>query len=145
MVKVFIVTGSVGSGKTTIAKKIAKEKKMRYLDVNKVIDEHGLCEGYDKNRKCKIIDVEKLNKALIKIIKDSKEGLVIDSHMSHFLPPKYVDLCIVTKCNVKKLRSRLKKRGYSKAKVEENVDAELFDVCLNEAKELGHKIKIVYT
>lgn len=145
MAKVFIVTGSVGTGKTTLAKKLARKKKAKYVDVNKIIDEYKLGEGYDKKRKCKIVDVKKLNKALIKIIKNSKEDLVIDSHLSHFLPPKYVDLCIVTKCSIKKLRARLKKRGYSRSKIEENVDAELFDVCLNEAKELGHKIKVVYT
>ncbi len=145
MVKIIIVTGSVCSGKTTIAKKLAKKYKAKYLDVNKVIEEYKLSECYDKKRKCKVIDTGKLNKVLIKIIKSSRESLVIDSHLSHYLPSKHVDLCIVAKCNAKKLRSRLKKRGYSKAKVDENVDAELFDVCFNEAKELGHNIKIVYT
>jgi adenylate kinase len=145
MVRVIIVTGSVCSGKTTLAKKLAKKYKAKYLDVNKVIEEYKLSEGYDKKRRCKVIDTGKLNKALIKIIKSSKESLVIDSHLSHYLPSKYVDICIITKCSIKKLRNRLKKRGYSKSKVEENVDAELFDVCLNEAKESGHKTKVVHT
>ena len=43
------------------------------------------------------------------------------------------------------LKKRLEKRGYSKQKIRENMDAEIFDVCLNEAKEEGHKIKIVRT
>lgn len=145
MVRIIVVTGSVASGKTTIAKKLAREYKAKYIDVNKVIKGYKLSEGYDKRRKCRVVDVKKLNKVLIKMIKNSKQGLVIDSHLSHFLPPKYVDLCIVTKCSIKKLSYRLKKRGYSKAKVKENVDAELFDVCLNEAKELGHKIKVINT
>jgi len=145
MVKIIIVTGSVGTGKTTFAKGFAKKHKAKYVDVNKIIEEYNLSEGYDKKRKCKIIDTDKLSEVLIKMIKSSKEDLVIDSHLSHYLPPEYVDLCIVTKCRVKKLIGRLKKRGYSKFKIDENVDAELFDVCLNEAKELGHKIKIVYT
>ncbi|MBM3200354.1 hypothetical protein FJZ53_05430 [Candidatus Woesearchaeota archaeon] len=145
MVKVFIVTGSVGTGKTTYAKKIAEEKKASYVDVNEVIKDYKLSEGYDHKRKCKIVDVKRLNKALISIIKKSKGDLVIDSHMSHFLPAKHVTLCIVMKCGINKLRARLKKRGYSKDKIEENVDAELFDVCLNEAKEKGHKVKIVYS
>lgn len=145
MVKIVIITGSVGTGKTIVAKKLAKKYKAEYLDVNKVIEEHNLSEEYDKKRKCKVIDTDKLNKVLIRIIKSSKKILVIDSHLSHFLPPKYVDLCIVTKCNINELKKRLKKRGYSKTKIEENVDAELFDVCLNEAKEIGHKIRIVYT
>lgn len=145
MVKVIAVTGSVCTGKTTVAKKLAKKNKAKYVDVNKVIKKYKLSEGYDRKRKCKIIDVRKLNKILIKMIKGSKEDLVIDSHLSHFLPPKHVDLCIVTKCGIKKLRSRLKKRDYSKSKIKENVDAELFDVCYNEAKELGHKVEVINT
>ena len=29
-----------------------------------------------------------------------KNGIVIDSHLSHYLSKKFVDLCIVTKCNL---------------------------------------------
>jgi adenylate kinase len=54
-------------------------------------------------------------------------------------------LCIVTKCNLKELEKRLKKRGYNKAKIRENLDCEIFDVCLNEAMKKGHKIKIFDT
>lgn len=145
MVKIIIVTGSVCTGKTTIAKRLAKKSKAKYIDVNKLIKDYKLSEGYDRKRKCKIVDVKKLNKVLIKLIKGSKEDLVIDSHLSHFLPKKYVDMCIVCKTSIKKLRQRLKKRGYSKSKIKENVDVELFDACYNEAKELGHKLKIVST
>ena len=31
----------------------------------------------------------------------------------------------------------------AKQKIQENIDAELFDVCYNEAQEMGHKIKVV--
>ncbi len=71
--------------------------------------------------------------------------LVIDSHLSHYLPKEKVKLCVICKCDVKELRKRLKKRGYAKAKIEENVEAEIMDVCLNEAKEEGHRIKIIDT
>ena len=144
--KVIIVTGSVCSGKTRIAKKLTKEKNAKYIDVNKIISKNKkVVEGYDKKRKCKIVDVQKLNKLLIEIIKKSKKDLVIDSHLSHYLPKKYVDLCVVTKCDLKVLKKRLEKRKYSKEKVRENLDVEIFDVCLNEAKEKGHKVKVVDT
>ena len=153
--KVIIVTGSVASGKTTLAERLSKKLNFEYLDANKIINK--ISEGYDKKRKSKIVDVKKLNKNLIKEINDFKslnkktnikknnkkivKGLIIDSHLSHYLPKRYVDLCIVTKCDLKKLEKRLKKRGYSKEKIRENLDAEIFDVCLNEAKELGHNVK----
>lgn len=143
--KVIIVTGSVGSGKTTLAKKLAKKLDCKYIDVNDVIQKNKLSSSYDKKRKCRIIDTKKLNKTLIKIIKDSKSSLIIDSHLSHYLPKKYVNLCIVTKCNLKLLNKRLKKRRYNKEKIKENLECEIMDICLNEAKELKHKILVINT
>jgi len=145
MKRIICVSGSVCSGKTTVAKRLAKKLKAKYIDVNKVIKENKLAESYDKVRKCDVVDVKKLNKVLEEIIKNSKENLVIDSHMSHFLSPKLVDYVVITKTSLKKLKNRLKKRGYSKKKIEENMEVEIMDICLNEAKELGHKIKIVET
>ena len=73
------------------------------------------------------------------------DGIIIESHLSHYLPKRYVDLCIITKCNLKVLEKRLKKRRYNKKKIRENLDCEIFDVCLNEAREIGHKVVVVDT
>ena len=144
--KVIIVSGSVGSGKTTIAKKIAKEKNYKYIDVNKLIIKNKLYQGYDKKLKTRLVDTNILNKFLIGLIKNfAGKGLVIDSHLSHYLPEKYVDLCIITKTGLKTLKKRLKKREYSMDKIKENLEAEILDVCLIESKENKHKVKVVYT
>lgn len=145
--KVIIVTGTPGTGKTTYSKKLSKEKKYAYFDVTELIKKNKLYDSYDRSKKAYDVDVKKLNKFLIKLIKEEKEnktkGIIIDSHLSHYLPPEHVDSCIVMKCELKKLKRRLEKRGYSKSKVRENLDCEIFDVCLQEAKEEGHKIKII--
>ncbi len=147
--KVIIVTGSPGTGKTKIAKKLAKEKKYEYINIAKLVKSGKLYDRYDRKRRTYVVDTKKLNKFLIEIIKIHKcnktKGIVIDSHMSHYLPKKYVDLCIVTKCGLKKLKKRLEKRKYNKKKIRENLDCEIFDICLNEAMEKGHKVKIVDT
>ena len=180
--KVIAITGTPGTGKTTIARRMSKEKGCKYVDITKLVKENKLYDGYDRKKKADDVDVKKLNKFLIKMILSEKyktqerpslsgrrtqenqrfsghrklklsceckafscetKCLVIDSHLSHYLPARYVDLCIVTKTDLKKLKKRLEKRGYSAAKVRENMDAEIFDVCLNEAKEEGHKVKVV--
>lgn len=141
---IVIVSGTPGTGKTTFAKKYAKEHRFKYLDVNKLIEEKNLIDGFDKERNSKIIDVKKLNKALTEEIK-KQENLVIDSHLSHYIPKKYVDLCFITKCDLKELKKRLKKRRYSEKKIRENMDSEIFDICRQEAIEAGHKVETVYT
>ena len=186
--KVVIVSGTPGTGKTTLSRKLTKRLKFRYIDVNKIISEYNLSEGYDRKRKTRIVNVNKLNKVLIKeiniltknyIIKNSRifnpekyklffdngkyneklpiknkkfkknikkyKGIIIDSHLSHYLPRKYVDFCIVTKCDIKELNKRLKKKKYDKNKIQENLQAEIFDICLNEARQRKHKILIADT
>ena len=141
---IIIVTGTPGTGKTTIAKALAKDLKFTYIDVNEVIDKNKLKERKDQKRDTYIVDEKKLAKALMEIIKEKKD-LVIDSHMAHCLEKKYVDFCIVTKCELKRLKQRLEKRGYSPEKVRENMDAEIFDVCLMEAVEAQHNIIMLDT
>ena len=160
--KIIVVTGTPGTGKTALSRKIANKLNLHYIDVNNVIRKYKIAEGYDQKMKTKIVDIKKLNKALImeisqykKTIKNKphksskknpneiKNGIIIDSHLSHYLAKKYVDLCIVTKCDLKVLRKRLKKRKYSEEKVRENLDAEIFDVCLNEAMERKHNIIVL--
>lgn len=138
------ITGSVGTGKTTVAKKLAKSLKYKYLDVNKLIKKEKLSKKYDKENKCNIVDIKQLNKALIKEIKKDKK-IVIDSHLSHYLPKKYVELCIVTICDISELKKRLKKRKYSAKKVKDNLEAEIFDTILLEAKQIKHNLLIVDT
>lgn len=143
MMKTICVSGSVGTGKTTLAKKLSKKLNYSCIDVSKLVKKHKLYDGYDKKRKCYIVDTKKLNKELIMLINKQDKGIIIDSHLSHYLPKKYVDLCIITKCNLKELQKRLRRRGYSAAKVQENLECEIFDVCLNEAKEAGHKVIVI--
>src|SRR3989344_2139205 len=132
--KTIIISGTPGTGKTTLEKKL--NAKCLYL--GDLIKKQKLAESYDRKDRCYVVDIKKLNKAIIKETNKEKKNktktLIIDSHLSHYIPKKYVNLCIITKCDLKKLSKRLKKKKYSKAKVRENLDCEIFDICLNEAK-----------
>ncbi|MBI2650481.1 adenylate kinase family protein [Candidatus Woesearchaeota archaeon] len=175
--KVICVSGTPGTGKTTLSKKLAKELDYYYIDVNNIISRYKLVEGYDRKRKTKVVDIAKLNKKLIKIIlffkkynfigdallsrQTSKKtlnklnitknqikkykGIIIDSHLSHYLPKKYIDLCIVTKCGIDELNKRLKKKRFYKDKIKENLQAEIFDICYNEALHQKHEVLVIDT
>ena len=140
--KIICVTGSVGAGKTYLSKKLAKSLKFDYVDVNLLIKKNKLYDSYDKKTRSYVVDEKKLTKFLEKNI---KKNSVIDSHLSHYLSKKFVDLCIVTKCDIKILNNRLKKRKYSKEKIQDNLEVEILDVILIEAKENKHNILVVDT
>lgn len=143
--KAIIVTGTPGTGKTTLAKELSLLLHAKHVNVALLVKSEGLSEGYDKERDTAVVSPKRLNKALIRLIKGSKRQLVIDSHMVHYLPKKYAEVCIVMKCSLKELKKRLEKKRYKAAKVRENIDAEIFDICLNEAAEKGHKIIVLDT
>ena len=147
--KVIVVTGTPGTGKTKLAMKIAKKDKYLYIDVKKLIKSFKLDEKFDKKRKSWVVDVKKLNKVLVGVIKTAKfdkiKGVVFDSHLSHYLDKKYVDLCVVTRTDLKKLHQRLKSRGYPNPKIDENMEAEIMQVILEEARGRKHKIRVVKT
>jgi adenylate kinase len=141
---VIIFTGSPGTGKSIIAKALAKKLNLKYVDVNDLIVKNKLRSKYIRKLDTYEVDVKKLNKFLLGIIKNDKK-LIIDSHLSHYLPAKNVDYCIVCKTDIKELKKRLEKRKYSKAKVRENLDSEIFDVCLIEALHNKHKVIVIDT
>ena len=134
---IIIVTGTPTSGKTTIAKEIAEKTGFKYLDPKPLIKE--ISTEYDEENQCDVVDTEKLN---VKLIEEIRKGddLIIDSHLSHYLPSEKVDICVVVTADLKVLRERMEKRGYSEKKKAENLEAEAFETCLEEAKQNGHKI-----
>ena len=71
--EIIVVTGTPGTGKTSYAKEFARTHDYFYIDVNKIIEMYELDDGFDKTRDSKIIDVDKLNDALIETINDFKQ------------------------------------------------------------------------
>lgn len=145
---IVIVTGTPGTGKTTFAKTLAKEKKYTYIDGKKLISQYHLREEFDEQNNCDVVDEQKFAKICKDIIseaKDNKESLIIDSHLAQFIPSVRVDKCYVTVCDLKILEQRLKARAYSSKKIKDNLEAEAFRICQIEAQEQGHLVEIIDT
>ena len=123
------ITGTPGTGKSEIAEKLGKEMGMKVFHLSKFAEKFSA--GYDEKRKCIIVDVERLAEYL----KD--EHGIFESHFSHLLP---VDAIIVLRANPETLRERLKRRGWEEKKIEENVEAEIMEICLSESLETSKPV-----
>ncbi len=166
---VIAVTGTPCTGKTSLAKELARQSGYKYIDGNLIISKYGLSEGYDRLRRAKIVDYKRFSKAATDFIKadfkaksagnkalSSKKkplGYVLDSHMSHFLPLTFINLCLVTKTSINQLNKRLTSRYAHKnwpikalkTKLRDNLDSEILEICYIEAKEAGHRVVVVDT
>ncbi len=142
--KLIIITGTPGTGKSTLAKELAKKLGYERLELHNYYQR--LSAGYNQEKCSYDIELKRfialVKEQLRRIRKSGKaKGLIVDSHISHLLPKRMVHLCIVLTCSdLKKLHRRLRKRRYRKKKISENLQAEIFQVCLLEAREKGHKI-----
>lgn len=136
-----IITGTPGTGKTAISKELAKLMKTEVLEVKEIIQKYKNKRLFFKNKDNEmIVDISKLRKIIVKEIKN-KRNIIVDSHLlcEMKLPADFV---FVLRTEPKELARRLRKRKYSKIKIEENVLCEMLDYCLLKT-ELHYKCRIL--
>jgi len=137
---IIALTGTPGTGKTSIASIIAKQSGIEMVHVHTYAKEHNLICGFDKDRKSDIIDIGRMDRLLMKSM-NPLETIILDGHISHLL--RSVSKIIVLRCHPDILKKRLEKRGWDKKKIMENIQAEILDVILCEAIE-NKSIEEVY-
>lgn len=129
------ITGTPGVGKSIVAKLLAKKLGWTLVDLNQLASENKLYSGYDKSRKTNIVDIKKIEQAVKKL----RGNLILDAHYSHDLES---DLRVILRCDIKELRTRLVKRSWGGKKIEENVQAEIFNICGVEAEKKGKVLEL---
>ncbi|HEY3274878.1 MAG TPA: adenylate kinase family protein [Methanocella sp.] len=128
---IIALTGTPGTGKSTVARII--DAGFNVIDLNALIkDRYNF--GADPERGGSLLaDLD----GLTAHVENLEGDYVIEGHVSHFLP---VDIVVVLRAAPRVLRDRLAGRGWSKAKIDENVEAEALDVILVEALELNDRV-----
>jgi adenylate kinase len=128
-----IITGTPGTGKTTHSELLAERTGLRHISVNEVVKDRECHEGWDDEFQSWIVDEDKLLDA---IEEDAKQGgCIIDWHACDLFPKSWIDLVVVLRADTATLYDRLKARKYSETKLQENMDSEIMEVLLQEAKE----------
>ncbi len=127
------VTGTPGTGKTTMAQIIAEKLEYRYINLGKFAENHGLAVEEDAERNTRVVDEESLKN----IVRDM-DNVVFDGHYAEQLDP---DITFVLRCPPQMLKTRLEKK-FGPKKVRENLLAEILDSCLVSAAEHNDPEKV---
>jgi adenylate kinase len=70
-------------------------------------------------------------------------GNVAEYHSSEFFPERWFNAVYVVRCDSNILFKRLEERGYNTKKIQNNVEYEIFQIALDEAK-LSYKHDIIF-
>lgn len=150
------LTGTPGTGKTSVSKLLEKRSGWKIIYLNDLIKEEHLYTEVDKKRDAVVADMELIRERLAGIFEyekgqdgekekvngEEKENItIIESHLAHYI----TDIVIVLRAYPPELKKRLEKRGYSEEKINENAEAESIDLILAEAFEWCKKVFEVNT
>jgi len=141
-----LVTGTPGSGKTSTASLIAEELGLKHINVGELIKQYKFYDGFDDTLETHILDEDKLldlMESMFQECADNNMGIVADYHSCELFPERWFDLVLVLRTNTDILYDRLEKRGYNEKKRSENLEAEIMQVVLEEARE-SYDLEIVH-
>jgi adenylate kinase len=129
-----LITGTPGTGKTTISRILATELRACYVEPKILLRSKGIDYVYDEKRKTRIVSLKTLRNALCERAARADHGLVIDSHIVLEAGPlPTLVRVIVLRCDPIVLERRLERKRWSKPKIGENLQAEILDICLWDA------------
>jgi len=136
-----LITGTPGTGKSTLSKALSAElPDYTYINISEYANENKCISKYDKRRDTYVLDEDQLLDLLEVAMSTGK--YIVEYHSSDLFPERWFKhiYCLSTDTDV--LYDRLKARNYSTSKIAENVQCEIMQVCLEEAKE---SYKIVHS
>lgn len=130
---IIYITGTPGTGKSTVSRILKDQTSITLVDVNSVVEEEKLYTGIHEEKGYKIVDIPKLCSYIGGVISNLEYGedLLVEGHLSHFCDG--ADRVVVLRAHPDILRARLKEKGFKEAKINENLEAEALDVCTIEA------------
>lgn len=126
-----VVTGTPGTGKTTLAKALGKTLDLPVIHVNELVKKKRKL-SLGREGSSILVDLKALKKEL--------RGFngIVEGHVlcEISLPAK----AVVLRTSPKELERRLKRKGFGKRKIRDNVEAEALDYCLIKARENYKKL-----
>lgn len=133
---IIVITGTPGTGKTTHAELLAVDSPvpLRHINVSELVKEKALHDGFDEEWQSYVVDEDKVVDELEPLV-EAGGGLILDWHTCDAFPERWIDLVVVLQCHHTKLWDRLEARGYPLKKIQENNEAEIMNVVLEEARE----------
>ncbi|KAF7310735.1 Adenylate kinase isoenzyme 6-like protein [Mycena chlorophos] len=131
---VIVITGTPGTGKSTHAQLLVDESPvpLQHINVGDWVKEKGFYTEYDEEWQSYTVDEDKLLDELEPIV--SKGGVILDWHTCDAYPERWPDLVVARPHWTRRSILIRAGRSYPLKKIQENNEAEIMQVVLEEAR-----------
>ncbi len=131
--KIILIGGTPGTGKTSAAQALGQKLKRDVKNLGQIAIDGGCLKDRDEERDTHIIDEDCLVDTIDELIDETDSDLIIEGHYIDLVPGRPVQRVFILRVHPEILLKRLNERNYSKDKIEENVESEIFGVCQMDA------------
>lgn len=129
MKRVIVITGTPASGKTTLSRMLSRRLgDSELISANDLVKDLHLYSRRSAGGEI-IADMKRLGAQIAKRVRDSKASFVIvEGHLMCDMKVRGAT-AIVVRAHLKTLLNRMRRRGYSAKKIEDNIVSEAIDYC----------------
>ncbi len=128
MRRIIVITGTPGSGKTTIAKRLHSSLKgSKLISANEVLSKKGLFSSISKDG-AKVANMKALWRELSKEASSGHGDSIVEGHLLSEMRIKGATAFVIRE-HLGVLRGRLEERGYPVQKISDNLISEALDYC----------------
>ena len=157
-----LITGTPGVGKSALCRALMKTdpESVQWINIGSFAKENDLLGDFDEAYQCheleedKIVDelemtMQRMPKGKATVTSNARKRscktVLIDHQVTDFFPERWFDIVFVLRTDNTTLYDRLGEngRGYSGKKLQDNIECEIFQTILDEAKE-SYKEEIVH-
>lgn len=131
---IIAISGSVGVGKTTIAKLVTNQTNYTVIHLNEIAKNFKIEEVPELNTFD--FDIDKLRNYIDDYL-EGKDNIILEGHFAHLLNPENIDLLVIINRDLTELTKEYEIRGYNDQKKQDNLEVESFNLCFYEALEEG--------
>ncbi|RLF08104.1 MAG: hypothetical protein DRJ97_08365 [Thermoprotei archaeon] len=141
--RVIVVTGTPGTGKTTLTSVLAARLKAFHVDVPELVEREALYRGVDKRRRAKIVNLPQVRNRIRELAWKESRLLLVSSHVPDVVWRRDVKKVVVLRLDPRELKRRLEDLKWPLQKVRENVASEALGTCFEEAAQYYGEDKLV--
>ncbi|HYB04663.1 MAG TPA: adenylate kinase family protein, partial [Nitrososphaerales archaeon] len=128
------ITGSPGTGKKSVGKKLAELTGLKFISINDFAIKNHFARRENAEY---VVDLRKLWRKI-----GTRDRIVVGHLLPYLIPNRDLDLVIVLRCSPRVLRRRYESRRYSEKKIIENIEAELIGLIAEKAAEKYSRDKL---